>query len=107
MPFTASRLTVTNIEPEITMLDPDGEQRRLNADDKAYKDDAGFETRTRWDAGRLVVETKGERGSTKETWSVGSDPRRLTVLLEVKRPYGGSVTVRRVFDPLQADERAN
>jgi hypothetical protein len=105
MAFTSSQITVTNLEPEVTMLNPDGEQRRLHADDKAYKDASGTEVKAHWDSGHLVVETKSERGSMKETWSVASDPRRLTVLLEVKRPYGGEVTVRRVFDPLAKEAR--
>lgn len=100
MMLTASQITVTNLDPEVTMLDPEGQMRRFHADDKAYKDDAGNEVKARWDADRLVVETKGERGSTKETWTVGADPRRLTVLLEIKRPSGGTVSVKRVFDPV-------
>ena len=98
MMLTASQITVTNIEPEVTVLDPDGQMRRFQADDKEHKDDAGNELKARWDADRLVVETKGERGTTRETWSVGGDPRRLTVLLEIKRSSGGSVSVKRVFD---------
>jgi hypothetical protein len=103
MPFTASRITVTNLEPEVTMLDPEGEVRHLHPDEKAYKDDNGSEVKAKWDAKRLVVETKTQRGSMKETWTVGADPRRLTVLLEVRRPSGGAVTVKRVFDPVSAD----
>jgi hypothetical protein len=106
MPFTASRITVTNLEPEVTMLDPDGEVRRLHADDKAYKDDDGTEVKAKWDTKRLVVETKSRRGSSKETWTVGADPRRLTLLLEVRRPSGGTVTVKRVFDPVSTDAPA-
>jgi YD repeat-containing protein len=106
MPFTASRITITNLEPEVTMLDPDGEVRRLHADDKAYKDDDGTEVKVKWDAKRLVVETKARRGSTRETWTVGDDPRRLTLLLEVRRPSGGTVTVKRVFDPASPDPPA-
>jgi hypothetical protein len=100
MMLTASQITVTNIEPEVTVLDPDGQMRRFEADDKAHKDDAGIEVKAKWDADRLVVETKGERGTTRETWSVGGDPRRLTVLLEIKRSSGGTVSVKRVFDPV-------
>lgn len=100
MMLTASQITVTNIEPEVTILDPEGQMRRFQADDKAYKDDAGNEVKARWEADRLVVETKGERGSTKETWTVGGDPHRLTVLLEIKRASGGTVSVKRVFDPV-------
>jgi hypothetical protein len=102
MLFTASRISVTNLEPEVTMLDPEGAVRRLHANDKPYKDASSTEVKARWDEGRLVVETKGERGSTKETWMVGADPRHLTVLLEIKRPYGGAVSVKRVFDPVPA-----
>jgi hypothetical protein len=100
MMLTASQITVTNIDPEVTVLDPDGQMRRFQADDKGHKDDAGNEVKAKWDADRLVVETKGERGTTKETWSVGGDPHRLTVLLEIKRSSGGTVSVKRVFDPV-------
>jgi hypothetical protein len=49
-----------------------------------------------------MVETKTGRGSVTETGSVARrEPRRLTVLVRVDRPHGGSVTVRRAFD---ADE---
>jgi hypothetical protein len=106
MAFTASRITVTNLEPEVTMLDPEGEVRQLHPDDKAYKDDSGRETKAKWEAKRLVVETKTQRGSTKETWTVGADPRRLTLLLEVRRTSGGSVTIKRVFDPVSIDTPA-
>ena len=100
MMLTASQITVTNVDPEVTVLDPDGQMRQFQADDKGHKDDAGNEVKAKWDADRLVVETKGERGTTKETWSVGGDPRRLTVLLEIKRSSGGTVSVKRVFDPV-------
>jgi len=106
MLLTASRITVTNLVPEVTMLDPDGEVRRLHADGEAYKDSAGNEVRTRWDASRLVVETRSRGGRTKETWTVANDPRRLTVLIEVKRSVGGEVMVRRVFDPVESDAPA-
>ncbi len=100
MLFTASEITVTNLEPEVTMLDPEGEVRQLHADDKAYKDDRGTEVKAKWEKSRLVVETKTQGGSMKETWAVGADPRRLTVLLEIKRSFGGEVKVKRVFDPV-------
>jgi len=93
-------LTVTNLTPEITMVDPEGEIRRLHADNKGYKDSSGLEVKTRWEGARLVVETKTGRGLVKETWSVDDDPRRLTVLVRMDNPSGGAaVSVRRVFDP--------
>jgi hypothetical protein len=39
----------------------------------------------------------------------GDDPgssSRRTVLLEIKRPFGGEVKVERVFDPVAADAPA-
>lgn len=98
--FAAPQITITNLTPEVTMLEPDGAIRRLHADEKAYKDEAGREVKARWDEGRLVVDTKGERGHVRETWSVASDPRRLELLLEVERPYGSAVKIRRVYDPV-------
>ena len=92
-------LTVTNLAPEITMVDADGEIRRLHADNKPYKDSSGFEVKTHWEAAGLVVDTKTPRGHVKETWSITDEPRRLTVLVRMDRPNGGAFTVKRVFDP--------
>jgi hypothetical protein len=92
-------LTVTNLAPEITMVDPDGEIRRLHADNRPYKDSSGSEVKTRWEAAGLVIETKTPRGQVKETWSIAAEPRRLTVLVRMDRPGGGAFTVKRVFDP--------
>jgi hypothetical protein len=103
MLFTASQITVTNLTPEVTILDPDGGIRRLHADDKGYRDPNGAEVKARWDEDKLVVDTKTERGHVKETWAVTSDPRRLSVLLEIDRPFGGSVKVKRVFDAVEKD----
>ena len=106
MLFTASQITVANLDPEVTILDPQGEVRHLHADDKAYKDESGTEVKAKWDGGHLVVETKTDRGSSKETWTVGSDPRRLTVQVQIKRSFGGEVSVKRVFDPATPDAPA-
>lgn len=103
MLFTATRITVTNLTPEVTVLGPEGEMRHLQADGASHKDSNGTEVKTSWDESRLVVETKTDRGSVKETWSVSEDPRRLTVLLDIRRSYGGEVKVKRVFDPAASD----
>jgi hypothetical protein len=92
------QVTVTNLQPEITMIDPEGEIRRLHADEKAYKDSSGSEVKTRWEGAFLVVETKTGRGKVRETWSVTDSPRRLTVLVKMARPFGGEISVKRVFD---------
>jgi hypothetical protein len=106
MLFTASRITVTNLTPTVTILDPEGEVRQLHADDKASREENGNEVKAKWDGGLLVVETKTPRGSVKETWTVSAEPRRLTVRLDIKRSFGGEVTVKRVFDaPTDAPAR--
>jgi hypothetical protein len=99
MLFQATQITVTNLTPEITIVDPDGAVRHLHADDKSYHEDDGSEVKARWDDARLRVETKTQRGHVKETWAVGpGEPRRLTVLVEVDRPWGGTAKINRVFD---------
>ena len=103
MVFTATQLTVTNLTPTVTILGSEGEMRQLHADGESYKDESGTEVKARWDASLLIVETKTERGSVKETWTVSADdPRRLTVLLGIQRPNGAEVKVKRVFDPGRA-----
>jgi hypothetical protein len=100
----AQRITIANLEPEITMLEPDGAVRRLHADGRAYQDSNGAEVTTRWHKDALVVETKAGRGRVKETWSAAAGPRRLTVVVEIERPFrGDAVTIRRVFDAVELD----
>jgi hypothetical protein len=106
MLFEADRITITNLTPEITIVAPEGELRTLHADDNGYRNSSGGTVKTRWDGTRLLVETKGERGGMKEAWTVSAEPRRLTVLLEVQRPFGGTVKIKRVFDPLLANTDA-
>jgi hypothetical protein len=99
--FPAPQITITNLTPEVTVLSPDGTMRHLHADNKGYKDETtGTEVKARWDDSKLVVDTKSERGSVKETWTAASDPRRLEVLLEVQRPFGDAVKIKRVYDPV-------
>jgi len=101
MLFRAQQFTVTNLTPDVTMLEPGGPVRTLHADGKSYDlDDGTTQVKTKWDEAKLVVETKTERGHIKETWTVGNDPKRLTVLLEVDRPWGGTAKIKRVFDPV-------
>jgi hypothetical protein len=103
----ASEISITQTETEFTVLEKDGPLRVLHADDKKYKDDAtGTEVKTRWDKDRLLVETKRERGDTvHETWrlSLAEATRRLTVDYRLENPYFGTVTVRRVYGPAEAE----
>jgi hypothetical protein len=107
MRFTADKITITNLTPEITIVGPDGTLRTLHADNQGYQDSSGGTVKTRWDGTRLLIETKGDRGGMKEAWTVSATPRRLTVVMDVQRLSGGSVTIKRVFDPFQADTDAS
>jgi hypothetical protein len=101
--LTASELTVTNIEPDVSIVEPEGLVRNLHPDGKKYETSSGGEVKTRWDDERLMVETKSERGQVKETWSVSSEPRRLNLELQIQRGGLASVSVKRVFDPVETD----
>jgi hypothetical protein len=104
MLFSADRITITNLTPEITIMAPEGELRTLHADNQGYQTSGGATVKTRWDGTRLLVETKRERGGLKEAWTVSTEPqRRLTVVLDVDRPFGSSVKIKRVFDPPAAE----
>jgi len=107
MLFSADRITITNLTPEITIVAPEGDLRTLHADNQGYQTSGGATVKTRWDGTRLLVETKRERGGMKEAWAVSTEPpRRLTVLVELERPSGGSVRIKRVFDPRASDTPA-
>ena len=99
--FMPSRLTVTNLTPEITILEPDGAVRRLRADATPHRARSGAEMTAHWDGGRLVVETRTPRGRVVESWSASPEPRRLEVLLQVAQGSGQATAVRRVFSSVE------
>jgi hypothetical protein len=101
--LTATELTVTNVEPEVSIVEPEGVVRNLHPDGKKYETSSGGEVKTRWDGDRLQVETKSERGQVKEIWSVSPETRRLTVELQIQRGGMAPVGVKRVFDPAKTD----
>jgi len=101
--LTATELTVTNVEPEISIVEPEGLVRNLHPDGKKYATSSGGEVKTRWDGDRLQVETKSERGQVKETWSVSPATGRLTVELQIQRGGMAPVSVKRVFDLAKTD----
>jgi hypothetical protein len=97
--LNASELTVTNVEPEVGLVEPDGVVETLYPDGKKHKNnDSGVETQTSWKDATLKVERKTERGKLGETWSVSPDGKRLTLLLEIQRGSMPTVSVRRVYD---------
>ncbi len=103
MLFTADKITITNLTPEITIVGPEATLRTLHADGKGYENAEGRTVKTHWDGARLLVETKSQRGGMKEEWSATTEPRQLTVLVELDRPFGDTVKIKRVFDPFKAE----
>jgi hypothetical protein len=101
--LTATELTVTNIEPQVSIVEPEGLVRNLQTDGKKHETSSGGEVKARWDGDRLLVETKSERGQVKETWSVSPETRRLTIELQIQGGGMPPVSVKRVFDPAKVD----
>jgi hypothetical protein len=101
--LSATELTITNIEPEISIVEPEGMVRYLHPDNKKYDTSNGGEVKAAWKGDQLEVETKGERSKVGETWSVSPETRQLTV--ELRLQFGGMapVSVKRVYDPVKTD----
>jgi hypothetical protein len=68
------------------------------------------ESQTKWKDGKLTIESKGERGTTREQWVLVKEPRRLEIKtqLQMQGPMGGGsgVDVKRVFDAAPDDAAA-
>jgi hypothetical protein len=101
--LSATELTITNVEPEVSIVEPEGMVRYLHPDDKKYDAPNGGEVKAAWKGDQLEVETRSERSKVGETWSVSPETHQLTV--ELRLQFGGMapVSVRRVYDPAKAD----
>jgi len=100
--FSARELTITHIAPAVAIVEPDGLVRTLQPDGEKYQaEHSEGEVKTRWKGDRLVVETKTERGTTKETWIVSPQTGQLTVRLELGGGRMPKVEVDRVYDPVE------
>jgi hypothetical protein len=102
-------LAITPTETEIVVLEKDGRMRTLHPDGKTYRAEGGSaEVKTRWDAGRLVVETKSARGPRlTETFEVAADRSRMTVILRLEGSPLPEVTVKRAYEPAEAATQAS
>jgi hypothetical protein len=97
-------LMITQTEKEIALLEKDGRLRVLHPDGEKHKDDAGVETRTRWDKDRLIVETTPTRGpKVTETYTLDGEKKRLVMTLHFDSQRFGPITVKRVYDPQTAE----
>jgi hypothetical protein len=107
--LTARDLTIEALANEIVIIERstnrDGDEetrvRRLDPTGRKVKHEGGaLESRSTWKDGALVVETKGDRGRSTETYRVESDRRlKLVARVEMSRPGGSPLEVERVFDP--------
>jgi hypothetical protein len=95
----AEELTVAQSDVEISVDERYGRMRRLHPDGKTYKTDNGAsELKSYWKDGKLVVETKRERGSVVETWERIPDGSRLIVMVRLEGGPGSKLELKRVYD---------
>jgi hypothetical protein len=102
----AEELTVAQTATEVAIDEKFGRTRRLHPDGKKYKTDNGTsEIKTVWKEGRLVVETRRDRGmGVTETWELVPDASRIIVNVMMQGGFGPSVELKRIYDRAK-DER--
>ena len=95
-----SEVTVTQLEPDIVFVEPEGRIRTLHPDGHKYKNEAdSSEVQTHWDGARLLVESTSSRGSKlTEAWSLSPDNKQLTVVRKLEGPSRPAISVRTVYD---------
>jgi hypothetical protein len=95
-----AEMAVTQIEPDVVVVEPEAQIRTLHPDGHKYKSETdGTEVQARWEKGQLLVETTTPRGSkVTETWSVSPDKRRLIVTRKIESQWMSGVTVKTVYD---------
>jgi hypothetical protein len=96
----AEELAVTQTATEVSIDEKFGRTRRLHPDGKKYKTDNGTsEIKTSWKEGKLVVETRRDRGTgVTETWELVPDGSRIIVNVKMQGGFGPSVEVKRIYD---------
>jgi hypothetical protein len=96
----AEGLTITQTGAEIAIDEKYGRLRRVRADGKKYKADNGTaEVRSVWKDGKLVIETRRDRGgSIVETWERGPDGSRLIVNVKLEGGFGPALSLKRIYD---------
>jgi hypothetical protein len=96
-------LTIADVDGAVTFTEADGRTRTYKTDNRKEKHqvtNATVETRARWEEGSLVIETDlGEGLKATQTYSVGADPRQLTVLTKLE---GGPGRMSRQRPPRRA-----
>lgn len=96
----AEEIAVTQTVTEVSIDEKYGRTRRLHPDGKKYKTDNGTsEVKASWKEGKLVVETKRDRGmGVIETWELVPDASRIIVNVKMQGGFGPGVTLKRIYD---------
>jgi hypothetical protein len=96
----AEEIAVTQTATEVSVDEKYGRTRRLHPDGKKYKTENGAsEIRTSWKEGKLVVETKRDRGTgVTETWELVPDASRIIVNVKMQGGFGPGVELKRIYD---------
>jgi hypothetical protein len=96
----AEEIAVMQTATEVSIDEKYGRTRRLHPDGKKYKTENGTsEIKTTWKEGKLVVETKRDRGTgVTETWELVPDASRIIVNVRLQGGFGPSVELKRIYD---------
>jgi hypothetical protein len=96
----AEELAVVQTATEVSIDEKFGRTRRLHPDGKKYRTENGTsEIKTAWKDGKLVVETKRDRGTgVTETWELVPDRSRIIVNVKMQGGFGPSVELKRIYD---------
>jgi hypothetical protein len=98
------RLTITQTDSLVIIVDGDGRTTRLSPDGKKIKDDATqIERKTKWDGDTLVTEITGAGpGKITESYGFDSDEGRLHITLQLENSRAAAAgVIHRVYDRLQ------
>jgi len=96
----AEEIAVTQTGTEVSIDEKYGRTRRLHPDGKKYKTENGTsEIKTSWKDGKLVVETRRDRGmGVTETWELVPGRSRIIVNVKMQGGFGPGVEIKRVYD---------
>jgi hypothetical protein len=97
------RLTITQTDSLVIIVDGSGRTTRLSPDGKKIKDDAsGIERKTKWDGEKLVSEITGAGpGKITESYVVDANDGRLTITLEMENQRASGGVIHRIYDRLR------
>ena len=96
-------LTIRHSEPEITIVDATGRERRLTTDGRKIEEEHSHGGTTKvsatWTEGRLQIVSVPEHGPKwTETYAIAADRSQLIVTTKVEGSHGSPLTIRRVYD---------